>query len=162
MIDQASIEESYGKYGEHTDEQKKGILGQFGKKELTGQIIGADMTGQLRDFSRRLRLLEERYANQRKNLQVLEHNMISESKKIQQQERVLQQDIDDIKKQLYQMKQQFDIVSAALRDTAKREDVVVLEKYINLWEPLNFVTRKEVEKLVSELLENNAKRSLQK
>ena len=36
-------------------------------------------------------------------------------------------------------------------NTAKKEDVEVLQKYINLWEPVNFATRKEVEKLFSEL-----------
>lgn len=156
MIDQASIAESYGRFGEHTEEEKKSLFG-LGKKDIEGSLIGADMTGQLRDFSRRLRLIEDRSMNQRKNLQVLEHTMLSESKKIQQQARSLQQDLDDLKKQFYQMKQQFDLVSATLRDTAKREDVMVLEKYINLWEPLNFVTRNEVEKLVSEIIENKTK-----
>ncbi len=31
--------------------------------------------------------------------------------------------------------------------------IKVLEKYVNMWEPLNFVTRKEVERIVREVLE---------
>ena len=35
---------------------------------------------------------------------------------------------------------------------AKTEDVQVLDRYINLWEPANFVTRTEVEKIVDEAI----------
>ena len=53
-----------------------------------------------------------------------------------------------------EMKQKFDLIGSELSDTAKRQDVIVLEKYINLWEPLNFVTRNEVEKLINSIVES--------
>lgn len=157
-MEQASILEGYQTYGKHSEEEQK-KQGVFDIKAEPAASYGVDMVDQLRNISRRLRILEERYANQRKNLQVFEHNFISENKKLQSQQRILQADIDDIKKQLYEMKQRFDIMGAELQDTAKRQDVVVLEKYINLWEPINFVTRNEVEKLINFILENKKKRT---
>ncbi len=159
-IDQASIAQSYTEYGEVAKDNVKKSGGLFshvptGKKQSEQQtIIGADMGGELRDFSRRLRLLEERFASQRKNIHVMEHNMLTEHKKLQQQMRNMQQDFDDLKKNIYEIKQQFDLIGSELRETAKREDVVVLEKYINLWEPLQFVTRAEVERLIDFILES--------
>jgi uncharacterized coiled-coil protein SlyX len=159
MTDQASVSQSYSTYGggDKPPEKRAGLFSHLtaGKKldQSTAPVVGADMTGQLRDFSRRLRILEERYASQRKNIHVMEHNMLTEHKKLQQQMRTVQQDFDDLKKQIYEIRQQFDMIGAALRDTAKREDVVVLEKYINLWEPLQFVTRNEVERLIHFVLD---------
>jgi len=40
---------------------------------------------------------------------------------------------------------------------AKKEQLKVLEKYINLWNPLNFVTTKEVEKIIEEKLKKGDK-----
>jgi hypothetical protein len=164
MTDQASISQSYSSYGNGGQGAKKsgGLFSHLGAgkkpEQDPGQVVGADMTVQLRDFSRRLRILEERYVSQRKNQHVMEHNMLTEHKKLQQQMRSLQQDFDDLKRQIYEMKQQFDLIGSALRDTAKREDVIVLEKYINLWEPLQFVTRGEVERLIHFVLDGKKKK----
>ncbi len=152
-MEQASILEGYSEYGPHPEQQqKKSML--FGtKQEPAGTPFSPQVADQLRDMSRRLRILEERYANQRKNVQVLEHNMLSDQKKLQNQFHSEQNEIDDLKKQIYEMKQKLDMLAAELSDTAKRGDVLILEKYINLWEPLNFVTRNEVEKLIITLIE---------
>ncbi len=151
-MEQASIMENYAEYGKHAEpEQKKGF---FSKAAEPAPSLSADATDQMRNLSRRLRVLEERYANQRKNMQVMEHNMLSDSKKLQTQMHSLQSDFDELKKQIYDIKQKFDLIAADLADTAKREDVIVLEKYINLWEPVNFVTRNEVERIVQFVLEN--------
>lgn len=155
-MEQASILEGYQEYGKQQAEEAK-KQGFFAAKAEPAPSYASDMTDQLRNMSRRLRILEERYANQRKNAQVLEHNTIGENKKIQVQIRTIQADVDDIKKQLYEMKQKFDLIGAELQDTAKREDVIVLEKYINLWEPVNFVTRPEVEKLIQFILDSKEK-----
>ena len=151
-MEQASIMEGYAEYGKHAEpEEKKGF---FTKAPEPSASFSPDMTDQMRNLSRRLRVLEERYANQRKNMQVMEHNMLNDSKKLQTQMHSLQTDFDELKKQIYDLKQKFDLIAADLADTAKREDVIVLEKYINLWEPLNFVTRNEVERIVEFVLEN--------
>ena len=42
-----------------------------------------------------------------------------------------------------------------LQITAKRSEVKVLEKYINFWNPANFVTQNEVESLVKNILKKN-------
>jgi len=39
-----------------------------------------------------------------------------------------------------------------IKETAKLEDVKVLENYVNLWNPIQFVTRQEVEKLIKRAL----------
>ena len=41
-----------------------------------------------------------------------------------------------------------------LKSTAKREEVKVLEKYINFWDPVKFVRQHEIEAIVKEILKN--------
>lgn len=152
-MEQASILEGYSEYGARPEGAPKKSMLFSSKPEALGAPITPQVADQLRDMSRRLRILEERYANQRKNVQVLEHNMLSDQKKLQNQFHTEQNEIDDLKKQIYDMKQKLDILASEVNDSAKRGDVLVLEKYINLWEPLNFVTRNEVEALVAAFID---------
>ena len=39
-----------------------------------------------------------------------------------------------------------------LKNAAKRDEVKVLEKYINIWNPVKFVTQNEVESIVKDML----------
>ncbi len=161
-MEQASLLEGYEEYGKHEEEKPKKSLFSTAKPAATSSNYvpsGSDqMSDEIRSISRRLRILEERYATQRKSLQVLEHNMLTENKKTQALMHSLQTDLDDMNKQLYEMKQKIDIIGGELASAAKREDVIILEKYINLWEPLNFVTRNEVEKLINAIIEKSKKK----
>ena len=40
-----------------------------------------------------------------------------------------------------------------IKDCAKTDDVKVLENYINLWDPIKFVTKDEVARIVEEALD---------
>lgn len=42
--------------------------------------------------------------------------------------------------------------------TATKEEVHTLNKYINLWEPVNFVTQNEVEKIISRMLDDRLRK----
>ena len=42
-----------------------------------------------------------------------------------------------------------------MKTSAKRDEVKVHEKYINLWNPVKFVTQNEVESIVKEILGKN-------
>ena len=44
--------------------------------------------------------------------------------------------------------------------SAKKEDVAVIKKYIEFWQPLNFVTPTQVEKIVREILEEKTQQNL--
>ena len=72
------------------------------------------------NLNRRLRVLEERYTNLRKKSQLTDQNMLHIDKKI----------IEEIK------------------TCAKNEDIKVIEKYVNMWEPVKFVTINQLKDVV--------------
>ncbi len=126
-----------------------------GPKKPEKPTVDPELAQNMRDLSRRLRTLEERYTDLRKNLQITEQNMIAENKKSAHHMRTLTTDIDELKREITSINDKFDIVIRELKTTAKKEDVQVLEKYINLWEPVNFVTSNHVKKMIDEALGKN-------
>ena len=111
------------------------------------------LTEDISNLSRRLRLLEESFTNIRRTLQVTEQNMLGKNKVFATDIRTLTSDIGNIKTEIAEIKEKiFDLVKE-LKETAKRDEVKVLEKYINFWNPVKFVTQNEVEAIVKEMIQ---------
>jgi hypothetical protein len=50
------------------------------------------------------------------------------------------------------MKSKILMILKELQSGAKKEDIKVLQKYVDMWEPLNFVTRNEINEIIDEKL----------
>jgi|TARA_B100001964_G_scaffold244809_1_gene328074 t-SNARE complex subunit (syntaxin) len=109
------------------------------------------------NLNRRLRLVEETSTNIRRALQVTEQNMLSKNKTFSTDVRTITSDISDIKKEIAEIKEKILDLIKELKEAAKRDEVKVLEKYINLWNPVKFVTQNEVEEIVKEFIKKEKK-----
>ncbi|MEA3429874.1 MAG: hypothetical protein U9R08_01240 [Nanoarchaeota archaeon] len=116
------------------------------------------LSNQINNMGRRLRIMEERFSNIRNKMEVDERNMLMFHKKVNTEFKTFNSEITDIKSELKDIRQQMSMMIKEIQLSAKKEDVKVLEKYIDIWQPLNFATRKEVEKIVRELLEEENKK----
>ncbi|MBI2134372.1 hypothetical protein HYU09_00130 [Candidatus Woesearchaeota archaeon] len=105
------------------------------------------------NLSRRLRVLEESFTNLRRVLQVTEQNMLDKNRIFTTEIRTIVSDISDMKKEINDIKEKIMELVKELQTAAKRDEVKVLEKYINLWNPVKFVTQNEVEQIVKEMLD---------
>ncbi len=108
----------------------------------------AEVSGELNNISRRLRVIEERYTNLRKKTQVTDQNMLTANKRVMTEVQTAHEQVDEMKKDLQDMKDKFKIMIRELKECAKHQDVEVLQKYINMWEPINFITRESALKLI--------------
>lgn len=120
----------------------------------------ADMGGIAEDINtlgRRLRLVEESTVNIRNMLQITEENMIAKNKTFNTEIKALTSDVNEIRKEIHEIKDKITLVIRELQTAAKKEDVKVLEKYINLWNPVHFVTKGELDFVVSEAVEKALK-----
>ncbi|MDP7323322.1 MAG: hypothetical protein QF632_01015 [Candidatus Woesearchaeota archaeon] len=139
-------------------EEKKGGL--FGKKpDPTPQGPDPEVMSDIAQLTRRLRVLEEQYTNTRRRITVLDQNMLSHGKKLKEEIQVVNTDFTELKKMIQDLEDKLVLVIKELKKTAKKEEVAVLNKYINLWQPLDFVTRKEVEKIINEILEERSSKT---
>lgn len=111
------------------------------------------ITSDVNTLSRRLRLLEEGFTNLRRFLQVTEENMIAKHRHFSAEIKTLTSDINEVRKEIQEVRDKLLLVIRELQTVARKEEVKVLEKYINLWNPIKFVTQNEVQQIIDEILE---------
>ena len=104
------------------------------------------------ELSERTRLLEERVKELRESLHVVDQTM-------QRRTKALKDSINDIREEISSLRAQMTELRSAVRriindlgNTARKSDVKLIEKYIELIDPTNIVTRKDVERIVEEKL----------
>ena len=112
-----------------------------------------NVTNDINTLSRRLRLLEEGFTNLRRFFQLIEENIIAKNKHYSAEIRTIVSDTTEIRKEIQDLKDKFLLVVKELQTVARKEEVKVLEKYINLWNPIKFVTQNEIEDVIDELLD---------
>ena len=138
------------------EQPKQGIFHKSSPPDLSS------FSNDIGNLTRRLRILEEGFTNIRRSLQVTEQNMLAKNKVFATEIRTLTSDINDIKNEINEVKEKVVEIVRELEETAKREEVKVLEKYINFWNPVNFVTHNEVDAIVNEILKKSAEKELKK
>lgn len=116
-------------------------------------VYEAPSSQAIAEVERRLRALEEKYSNLERRSQVTEENMLSSDRKIKAEIKVINADLSDIKAQAAEAMERLKVLIRELDSFARVEDVDVIRKYLNLIEPLGFVTQNEVERVVKQAVE---------
>ncbi len=102
----------------------------------------------LSDLNARVRVLESKYSLFGERLLVINQNMIDEYKKLMRDIKQIESEISEMKKEVFYLKEVLNDFNKEFDMFARKDNVKVLEKYINLWNPLNFVTEKEVIEII--------------
>ncbi|MBI2670975.1 hypothetical protein HYX18_03295 [Candidatus Woesearchaeota archaeon] len=103
---------------------------------------------ELNELSGRIRILESKYSLARDRIFLINQNMVESHKKLMVQIDSLNSDIKEIKNDVFVIKESLRTLIKEFDSFAKKEDVKVLEKYINMWNPLKFVTEDQVKELL--------------
>ena len=131
---------------------KKGILS-FGHAQQQPLPDVSGMSSDINTLGRRLRLLEEGFTNLRRFFHVTEENSIAKNKHYSAELKTVASDIVEVRKELQELRDKMLLVIKELQSAARKEEVKVLEKYINLWNPVKFVTQNEVEQIINEVID---------
>jgi len=102
------------------------------------------------EFIGRLRINEARIASLRERLIVTDNNMIEEFRKMSEQIQDLNSELKQAKNEMFKMRETLKDMIKEMSSFASSQELKVLERYINTWNPLNFVTEKEVLSLIKE------------
>ena len=100
------------------------------------------------DLDTRLRIIEGKYNLTRERLLSVNQNTIDHYKKINSDIKLINDDVKEIKENISSLKKTIKNLIKELKLFARKDQVKVLEKYINLWNPLNFITEEEVLELI--------------
>jgi hypothetical protein len=82
--------------------------------------------------------------------------MVNERKRFITEIKTINSDIIELKKEIEGIKNKMDLIVNELKNFASKDEFEVIKKYIEFWEPLNFVTRNEVGKIIEEKLGKNS------
>jgi len=124
---------------------------EFGKKKEM-MPMQPDVSNQVRDLSGRIRTMEDVLANIRKKIQLTDSNLISRSKQIEEEIKATYADIKEIKAELNDLRDKAAMMFRELRLRATSDDVKVLQRYLEMWDPVKFVTKNDVDAIVDEKL----------
>ncbi|MBS3152954.1 hypothetical protein J4426_00090 [Candidatus Woesearchaeota archaeon] len=105
----------------------------------------------------RIRLLESRYSALRDRILITNQNMIAGYKKLHEEVKEVEADIRELKTDVFEIKNSITKIAEELRFFAKKEQIRVIEKYIDLWNPLKFVTESDLKKILEERGDKNSR-----
>ena len=124
-------------------------LSLFGKPKPE-PVQGPDVTRELSSINGRLRLMEERLNNLNRKIEVDESNKLESQKKVNVEFKTFNLEFTEIKRSIEKINETMSIIKRELPNLAAKDELDVLKKYIELWEPVNFVTRNELDKRLKE------------
>ncbi len=114
-----------------------------------------DYSNDINSLSRRIRILEERNSNTQNRLGILEQNMLSRHKQLNTEIKTILSEMNELKKDISEIKDRMLTLIKELQMSAKKEELNILKKYIELWEPIKFVTHNEIREVIEENLKKN-------
>ncbi len=104
-----------------------------------------DATYVISELGARVRTLENKYNLLGERLLIVNQNMIEEYKKLIKELRILTQGIHEVKADILTVKETTNTIIREMENFAKKEQLKVLEKYIDLWSPIKFVTDEQLQ-----------------
>jgi hypothetical protein len=136
-----------------TDKKTGGGLFTTAKPKDNTQEIVTSIAAQMNDLTRRIRVLEERNSNFKNKIQMIEQSQLRDSKQVHTEIKTNNTDVSEIRKEIDEIKSRMLVVIKELKLLAKKEDVEVLRRYLEMWQPVKFVTQNEIESIVSRILD---------
>lgn len=105
------------------------------------------------DAIRRLRLVEESVSNLRRKTTLDEENGLREFKHIRSEIDRIDEQVKDLKRTMIMMREDISKIIKELQNSAKKEEFLTLQKYVDIWKPIQFVTQEEVDSIVRRSVE---------
>ena len=97
--------------------------------------------------------LESKVNNLLLEVDVLKNDFITRANKLNRDFKTLNDDLVELGHQQQKMDQKMVLIIKELKQTAGAEEVMTLKKYVEFWNPLTFVTQRDLERAVESKLE---------
>ena len=121
-----------------------------GKRQLVDSQMLEKATKDVNTIGANLRILEERYSLMRNKSQVTEESMIELEKGLAKDIKSLNDEITDLKHELKDIMDKMRLIDSEMKSLTRKEEFKVLEKYLDMWQPMDFVTRAEIGRLIEQ------------
>ena len=102
-----------------------------------------------------IRGIESKVNNIRRELDIIKQDTSQKQDKINKEIKTVRDDLLELKREREKTLQKMDLIIKELKITAGKEELMTLKKYIDYWNPMNFVTQRDVERVVEEKMGEN-------
>jgi len=102
--------------------------------------------------------LESKANNLLREVGVLKNDFINRANKLNKDFKILSDDLMEIRHEQEKINQKMTLIISELKQTAGAEEVTTLRKYLEFWNPLNFVTQRDLEKAIEAKLAEKSKK----
>jgi predicted nucleic acid-binding Zn-ribbon protein len=96
----------------------------------------------------RINDLEERTKNSREKIDLISSSLHQRNKKISEEIYSIKERLERLNEEIEKIKQKIDYILAEMPSLVRKEDLMIVEKFIKMWEPLKFVTKEDVERMI--------------
>jgi hypothetical protein len=116
------------------------------------QETGGQVQFLLADFNTRLRDIDERNRLIRERVLLLGKNLISSRQDVEDELKEIKKDNLEIKKDITQLKKTSNSLLTEFNKFVKREEIILVERMLKDFQPLEFMRKKDVEELIENKL----------
>jgi len=95
-----------------------------------------------------LKGLESKTNNLLRETDMLKNDLIKKNNELRKEVKGLSEDLLELKREHEKSLAKMDLVIKELKQTAGIEEVTVIKKYLDLWNPLNFVTQRDLDRVL--------------
>ena len=99
-----------------------------------------------------IKSLEGKVNNLLREVDMIKNDFIRKTNNLNKEIKTLNEDFIEFKHQHEKTQEKMDRIISELKQTAGVEEVETLKKYLELWNPLNFVTQRDVERILDNKL----------
>lgn len=95
-----------------------------------------------------VKALETKVNNLVREVNIIKNDFVKKNMSLRKEMKTLNEDMLEVKRNNESTVQKIDLIIKELKKTAGIEEVEVLKKYVDFWNPINFVTQRDVERVV--------------
>ncbi|PIZ51879.1 hypothetical protein COY27_02230 [Candidatus Woesearchaeota archaeon CG_4_10_14_0_2_um_filter_33_13] len=103
--------------------------------------------------------LEGKVNNLTREFDSVKNDFIKKNNEIRKEVKTLNDDLIEFKHQHEKTLEKMDLIIKELGQTAGIEELNTLKKYMDLWNPLNFVTQRDIERIIENKLASKKNQS---
>lgn len=122
------------------------------KKPSPAEIIESQIGKQISQVVGRIKIVEERIDTLRSHVELIDRTVIEKHKSSISDIRDIQDSMRSLRADLDEIKDFSERIAKRLEAFASKEEVKVLERYVDAWQPLNYITRSELKATVISIL----------
>jgi predicted nucleic acid-binding Zn-ribbon protein len=116
------------------------------------------ITNSISDSNRRIRLMEDRIDNLRSHLELLENNILEMNKSMSDELNNFNKTAHELRREVQGSIENVGKLAEKIDELASKDSVKVIEKYIDLLNPMMLVTRDELNEVIKDKLSKHKKK----